>query len=477
LIHHKHEDGSDYDSQDCPIHRCLENGEKVSKSGEVFWRQDQTSFPVQYWSHAILDEDRVVGAVVTFVDITERIVTEKELRAAKEQADIASQTKSRFLANMSHELRTPMAAILGFTQILQQEVADDEINERLDAISRNGHYLLTLLNDVLDLSRIEAGKLSLSLTSVDLPELLADVEELMQVRTIEYKNTLNFAAKSKLPATIRTDQARLRQILINLIANALKFSPHGQVNVEVDMASKKKIRFRVIDNGIGMDDDQRRGLFQPFTQANSEISQQFGGTGLGLSITRRLVEALRGDISVESATGIGSTFTVLLPLKSMGDLIDWNPGVPKPIEGNPLMEISPSEAKPVAIKDLNARVLIADDMRDVRYITEHFLKKAGCDVTIAENGQQAVDAIKRGYADGNPFELVFMDMQMPVMTGEEAVVELRRQGFDLPIVALTSDAMKGTRKRLISIGFSDYMSKPIEAGKLLRVAAKLLKQN
>jgi len=476
LCQHTRSDGSSYPKEASPIFQCLEDGEKVSSNGEVFWKKDGTSFPVQFWSHAIVDDERVVGAVVTFVDDSDRLSIEKELRDAKDQADIANKAKSRFLANISHELRTPMAAILGFTEILQQEVGDVEVNERLDAIRRNGDYLLRLLNDVLDLSRIEAGKLRLTRTEVDLPELLADIDELMQIRTIEYNNELVFTALGKIPQTITTDEARLRQVLINLVANALKFSPGGCVKVGVDLSEDSRLRFTVEDNGIGMDANQQRELFQPFTQATNAITERFGGSGLGLSITQRLVEALDGEIIVQSVLGEGSTFTVILPVSPVGELIIWSLGeqpdaVPSDLDE---MELEDLQSDSMA---LNARILVVDDMRDVRSIAEHFLTKAGCTVQIAENGQQAVEEVEQAIAAGNPFELILMDMQMPILSGEEALAELRTRGVDVPVIALTADAMKGTRQRLIGLGFDGYMSKPIHAGRLVSLASKLLKRD
>lgn len=473
LIHHHHADGSEFPIEACPIYHCLETGDKFTETGDVFWRRDGQSFPVQYWSHPIRTGDRIIGVVVTFVDITERLANEQELRKARDQADLANQTKSRFLANMSHELRTPMAAIMGFTEILQQETEDEEVLSRLDTIRRNGDYLLRLLNDVLDLSRVEAGKLKVTKSETPLQELIEHVFELMTVRTTEYKNTLNLIYQGDLPVTISTDEARFRQVLINLIANALKFSPGGEVDVRIQMCDARTLEIEVADNGIGMDENQQLCLFQPFSQASDEISERFGGTGLGLNITQRLIEALDGEISVQSRVGDGSTFTVRIPVEPIGEL--------KPFL---LMESAAcGSEEPAAadlkqnstdLTDLNARVLIADDMRDIRYIAEHMLSKAGCRVQIAENGRQAVDTILKAIDDGNPFDLVLMDMQMPILSGDGAVRELRERGVEVPIIALTADAMKGTRRRVLQMGFDEYMAKPLNARKLLQIASTLL---
>jgi len=474
-IHFKRADGSDYLVEDCPIYRCMLDGEQASRADEVFWRKDGSSFPVEYWSHTIVEDDECVGAVITFVDITERLKIADELRAARDAAELANQAKSHFLANMSHELRTPMAAILGFTEVLKQEVTDPLTQNRLDVIHRNGNHLIKLLNDVLDLSRIEAGKLTISRASTPLGQLLDHVNELMQVRTLEYNNTLEFHYPGDLPVTISTDEARLRQVLINLLANALKFSPDGQVEFSVQLdgeGDETRLTFRVKDNGIGISEEQQQRLFEPFQQADASINARFGGTGLGLSITRRLVEALGGEITVESAMGTGSTFTVSIPVMPIGEIVPHD--CAKKLEQENSQDRSDQSKSEIVSIHLDAKVLVADDMRDVRFVAEHFLKRAGCEVQIAEDGRQAVDRIMDAKLAGAPFDLVLMDLQMPVLDGSGAVQELREKGCDVPVIALTADAMKGTRDRLLDIGFTEYLSKPLDAKSLLTTAAKLM---
>ncbi|TWU46627.1 hybrid sensor histidine kinase/response regulator [Rubripirellula reticaptiva] len=469
----KHADGSVYQVADSPIYGCLSNVGKVSRSDEVFWRKDGSSFPVEYWSQMIVENDECVGAVVTFVDITERLKVADELRAARDAAERANQAKSQFLANISHELRTPIAAILGFTEVLKQEVTDPRTHGRLDVIHRNGNYLIKLLNDVLDLSRIEAGKLTITKSSTPLGQLLDDVNELMQVRTVEYNNNLDFHYPGDLPVTISTDPARLRQVLTNLLANALKFSPNGQIDLKVhldDANQNSRLMFIVKDNGIGISDEQQRHLFEPFQQADASISERFGGTGLGLSITRRLVEALGGEIAVESTIGSGSTFTVSIPVAPIGEVrpLRYEKSLRRDhvVKQRPMRNGTPGK--------LVAKVLIADDMRDVRFVAEHFLKRAGCSVHIAEDGRQAVDMVFNAQTSGKPFDLVLMDLQMPVLDGMSAVIMLRDQGCEVPVIALTADAMKGTRDKLLDAGFNEYLSKPLDAKSLLTVATKLV---
>ena len=470
LIHHTKVDGSAYPIEECPIYSCLHDEGRTSQFSEVFWRKDGSSIPVQYWSHVIRINEKTLGAVVTFIDISDRLSVEKELREARDLANSASLAKSQFLANMSHELRTPLAAILGFTEILRQEFDNQDALEKLEAIGRNGHYLLRLLNDVLDLSRIEAGKMKIECCVIELTAALAEVDRLMQIRTREYKNELRFVFQGKLPRTIQTDGARLRQILINLIANALKFAPEGKVEVRVSMVDDKTIRFEVKDNGIGISEEQQQQLFQPFSQASDQIYHRYGGTGLGLSITQRLLDAMGGQIAVDSQLGVGSTFTFTLPVGQAGEYTD--------LHSDSLtfeQEVASESAEVSTEIKLDARILIADDMRDVRYIAEHVLKRAGCSITAAENGQQAVEFIEKAKAEGRPFELVLMDVQMPVMSGEEAVLEIRRRGFETPVIALTADAMKGTKERLLRLGFNNYLSKPVNFAQLTAIVAYELK--
>ena len=459
-----------------PISQAILEGISVNRSDEVFRRADGTSFPVEYWCHPIDQEGRTIGAVITFVDITERLQTQQELRDARDQANLANQAKSRFLANMSHELRTPLSAMLGFTDILQQENDDESMTEKLVTIRRNGDYLLRLLGDVLDLSRIEAGKFDLKERRIELEELLRDVHDTMQMRSNDYGNTLRFHYPLPLPRTLQTDPARLRQVLINLIANALKFAPTGTVDVTVrtdELATPPQLLFDVEDDGIGISPAQQKILFRPFTQADESISVRFGGTGLGLSITQRLIEALGGSISVESELDRGSRFTVTLPIRGSEQLIEFSPAKEAVAEAETASEAPPAVSPPVPT---GLKVLIADDIRDVRFIAQHFLSKAGCQILTAENGQQALDQIEKAQRSDEPFDVVLMDMQMPVLDGEAAVRQLRSDGNEIPVIALTADAMKGTRRRLLEAGFDEYLSKPLRPARLLEVVGRLVSQ-
>ncbi|KLU06037.1 Chemotaxis protein methyltransferase CheR [Rhodopirellula islandica] len=464
-------EGHPVERQQLQILSAIHNGEALNRYDERFCRQDGGSFPVEYWCHPIHEDDKIIGAVVTFVDIEDRLRVETELREAKLAADAANDAKSHFLANMSHELRTPLSAMLGFTKILQEDPDESTIQEYLATIQRNGDYLLRLLGDVLDLSRIEANKFTTANNSVSLGELLGDIFETMKMRTQDYENTLHFDVSEPLPQTITTDSARFRQIMINLIANAIKFAPKGRVDVIVRSEGDEGqtyLLLKVVDNGIGIADEKLRTLFQPFVQADATISNRFGGTGLGLSITKRLVNALGGTIQVNSTEGEGSEFAIRLPVDPIGPMSHLTIQLSDEKDNDNLKTTIDQDIQ------LNSRILIADDMRDVRFVAQHFLKKAGCEVEVAENGRQAVDMIVAAIANGSPFELCLMDMQMPELDGLGAVRELRNRGIEMPVIALTADAMKGTRRRLISEGFDEYLSKPLKVNRLLRIAKGLL---
>lgn len=392
--------------------------------------------------------------------------TLRQLKKSEQAAKQASLSKSQFLANMSHELRTPMTAVLGFADMLGNELADEEQTEKVDTIKRNGNYLLALLNDILDLSKIEAGKLSIAKESVDIRKVIEDVKSLMNVRAIDEGVPLSFKWKSKVPAKLTADHVRLRQILVNLIANALKFTDEGQVTVTTELKHDPKptLEVSVVDTGIGMTEEQQEKLFEPFYQATESTSKQFGGTGLGLSISRRLAQGMKADIRVSSQVGVGSEFTLSIPVqnKQMEDLVD-------------AAEMSESPKKLSGeLPELSARILMVDDRRDVWRVGKYFLETCGATVTIAEDGRQGVDAAERARKAGKPFDLILMDMQMPVMTGQEAVAELRRLDFKTPIIALTADAMDGERETCLRIGCDEYSAKPIDGPKLMNLCATLL---
>ena len=396
-------------------------------------------------------------------DISEQKRVERELLVAKEEAQRANEAKSAFLANISHELRTPMTAILGFVDILAADLKVSENLEKLGVIKRNGEYLLSILNDILDLSKIEAGKTEIQTQPVDLAAFMAEVKELKSLRAGEGAVPLHFEYETRLPTTVTMDGVRVRQILVNLIGNALKFTDDGEVRVSVALSEgdKPELRFVVTDTGIGMDASTIDTVFTPFSQASQTSARRYGGTGLGLSISKRLAESMGGTITVQSTKGKGSCFTLKLPL-TRTDLNVLDELVPP---------VSVRLTSPGELPQLNAKVLVADDRRDVWRVAKHYLECAGCRVTVVEDGLQAVEAVCTADA---PFDLIFMDIQMPVMNGRDATIELRRRGYTTPIVALTAGAMEAERESCLSFGCTAFVPKPIDGKKLIETAVALM---
>ncbi len=401
-----------------------------------------------------------VSAIVQ--DITARKLQEDRLRESEQAALAANQSKSEFLANMSHEIRTPMAAILGYADVLLGHLKDPDNRNCVIVMKRNGQFLLELINDILDLSRIEAGKMDIEIKPCDLVQLVRDIESLMYVRASEKQLELRAEFSTPVALMIKTDPIRLRQVLINLVGNAIKFTEKGWVVLKVGII-EGKLQFAVYDTGIGMTQEQQNRLFKPFSQGDSSVTRQFGGSGLGLAISRRLTEMLGGQITVESEAGKGSTFRVTLPIESL-DGVDL---VQPKIEHKPA-----SEETSGSLQSLHCRVLVVDDRRDVRHISQHFLEKAGASVVTGENGRQGIDLALAARDSGKPFDLIVMDMQMPIVDGLQATAELRSAGIDSPIIALTADAMKGDREKCLNGGCDDYLSKPIDHLALVNMVAR-----
>jgi len=398
------------------------------------------------------------------LEITQREHIQQRLKESEALALAASQAKSEFLANMSHEIRTPMAAILGFADVLLGQLKDPDNRNCVLVMKRNGRHLLELINDILDLSRIEAGKMDLDVESVSLVHLVSEVQSLMHVRAAEKKLEFHAEFAGEVPEQIKTDPTRLRQVLINLIGNAIKFTEKGSVVLTIILKSDALLTFSVRDTGIGMSVEQQEHLFKPFSQGDSSVTRTYGGSGLGLAISNRLTAMLGGDISMESKLGVGSTFTVTIPIGPISEAHLIKPNV--------FNRPNPVEDEEFKLDKLTCRILIVDDRRDVRHISQHFLEKAGAQVSTAEDGQQGIDATIAARDSGKPFDVVVMDMQMPNVDGLHAVAELRSIGIEVPIIALTADAMKGDREKCLNGGCDDYLAKPIDQAKLISMVAK-----
>jgi signal transduction histidine kinase/DNA-binding response OmpR family regulator len=388
------------------------------------------------------------------------------VQRAKEAAEAASVAKSQFLANMSHEIRTPLTAILGFAENLSDnDLSEAERRSAVNTILRNGEHLLEIINDILDLSKIEAGRLDVELLPISPARIAADVLSVMRVRADSKRLPLLLRYRGPVPETIQSDPTRLRQILINLIGNAIKFTQNGHVALEIELLGRQgdspRLQFDVIDTGIGMTPAQSSRLFEAFTQADGSTTRRYGGTGLGLVISRRLARMLGGDVTATSSPGRGSVFRVSIatgPLENI-PLLE-NPG--EALASEP--EYQPSEH---SYERIEARILLVEDSPDNQLLIGSFLRKLGADVTVAANGQVAIDRVVQAEHEGRSFSLVLMDMQMPVLDGYEAARQLRELGFQRPIVALTANAMGGDAKKCLDAGCSEYASKPINRRRLV----------
>jgi signal transduction histidine kinase/HPt (histidine-containing phosphotransfer) domain-containing protein len=390
-----------------------------------------------------------------------------EVRRRKDAAEAANQAKSAFLANMSHEIRTPLTAILGFAEnLLDEDIPADERRSSVETIMRNGEHLLNVLNDLLDLSKIEADKLEIEPTPFSPIRLAADVMSIMRVKADSKKLPLRLRFLTPMPEQIVNDPTRLRQILINLLGNAIKFTENGSVELRVGfeggtLSAPPQLRWSVVDTGIGLSAEQLGRLFQPFVQADNSTARRFGGTGLGLSISRRLARMLGGDVTASSVSGTGSMFSVTVEAGQ----IDGTRFVEHPDEA--FMATTTPPQRDDEFPRIDARILLAEDSPDNQKLIGGFLAKLGANVTLAENGDLAIDHALRAREEGHPFDLILMDMHMPVIDGYAATEHLRSVGYTGQIIALTANAMSGERDKTLAAGCNDFATKPINRKKLV----------
>ncbi|MCC7396246.1 MAG: response regulator [Planctomycetes bacterium] len=416
-------------------------------------------------------DDGAAHLVVAYVDMTEIMVLIDRLQEAKEEADAALAAKTDFLANVSHEVRTPMTAMLGYADLAEQEERDPAaVTRAFEAIRRHGRHLLAMLDDVIDLSQLEAGRCVIQARRFVLTELLDDVLAQGRVGATQKGLALELASVGRVPVYVHGDPMRLRQILQSLVANAIKFTAAGTVRLVAELrgADQPVLCLHVQDTGVGMSEAQCRALFRPFAQVDNSSTRRHGGLGIGLAIAKGVAQKLGAELSVRSRPGVGSTFTLALaPAAVRGaEFVDSLPAARAAARATAPPGAAGNEAK--------ARILIAEDGADNQRLLRAILAKAGHAVTVVADGAEACRAIDDAIARGEPFDLVVMDMQMPVLDGYDAVAELRRRAVLVPVVACTAHALPEDRERCLAAGCTEYTTKPIDRRDLLEKVARCL---
>ena len=460
-IHHHRADGCEYPVEDCPMHRSFTEGETYHVDDEVLWKRDGSPMPVEYTATPIRKDGELVGSVITFQDVTERRAAQEALRAAKESAEAANQSKSSFLANISHEIRTPMNAILGFTDILAGSVKEPQQRGYVRTIQESGKALMSLINDILDLSRVEAGTLELQESVVNVEALMEEMRLVFTAEAEKKELELRIDVAAGVPPALVMDGGRLRQILLNLVGNAVKFTERGRVQltlsaVAMEGSEEADLTLTVRDTGMGIPEEEQKRIFGAFTQRSGQSINEYGGTGMGLAVTQSMVDVMGGRISVASQVGVGSTFTVALPKVRIATGAADTPAA--------------EEVDVERLRFAPATVLVADDVETNRALVRGYLAPLGLQILEAADGQEAMDITRAQRPDA-----VLMDIKMPVLDGFTAARRLKANAElrSTPIVALTASVMKESEAEIAAV-CDAFVRKPVSQSELVSTLMRFL---
>ena len=461
LIHHTRPDGALYPVNECHIYEAFRRGHGTHRDDEVLWRRDGTSFPAEYWSQPLHRDGNVIGTVVTFVDITQRKQAELVLREARETAEAANRAKSEFLANMSHEIRTPLNGVIGMTELALDTELTTEQRGYLNLVKGSAESLLALLNDILDFSKIEARRLDMETIDFNLRDCLDDTLQTVSLRAHEKGLELACQILPDVPEGVRGDPTRLRQIVINLIGNAIKFTSQGEVlmrvETEQESGNEATLHFAVSDTGLGIPLEKQASIFEAFTQADNSTTRKYGGTGLGLSISLRLVEMMGGRMWLESEPGRGSTFHFSARFQLQG--------------------ASASRQAPIGLEKLrDVSVLIVDDNATNRRILKEILAGWGMSTVEADSGRSALALLKQAAGENRGFSLVLLDAQMPGVDGFQVAAQTKQDPATATsaLIMLTSAGFRGDAARCRELGIQAYLPKPIKHSDLLQAIQTVL---